>query len=158
MTCSTNILHIWKLFLNLCFIFIFYNLYTNSYAPAHSCCYPHLNSAWSLYNVSNLQLSLHKIHRLVISLLQTMSVKFRGAYFPIVTSTSLNLINSCNVLQRLHIISLHPHFLRFPCAKIYSDAFPSDVRDCRRFKASSDARENKCILAFVCSFTSKRVH
>lgn len=73
-----------------------------------------------------------------------MSVKFRGAYFPIVTSTSLNLINSCNVLQRLHIISLHPHFLRFSWAKIYSDAFSSDVRDCRRFKASSEmlARTN----------------
>lgn len=125
--------------------------------PACFYCYPHLNSVQFSYKYQICNY-LHKIHGLVISLLDTMSVKFCEAYFLIVTSTSLNLINSCNVLQRLHIISLHPHFLHFSYTKIYSDAFPSDVRDCRRFKASSDARENKCILGFVCSFTSKRVH
>lgn len=33
--------------------------------------------------------------------LVAMSLKFHGAYFPIVTSALTNLINSCNILQRL---------------------------------------------------------
>lgn len=59
----------------------------------------YFNCAWPTHiSVPNLQLKhwTDISHELV-----TMSLKFHGAYFPIVTSVLANLINSCNILQRL---------------------------------------------------------